>query len=53
MLVHGAIASGSVMVNDFTYQFAEQRWQNAIQGMRAAYLEDVKSGAQQMPAYRL
>jgi hypothetical protein len=42
MLVDGAVSLGGVRMKDFTYQFTEQRWQNAIQGMRRDYLADVR-----------
>lgn len=42
MLVPGATSVGAVNVNDFTYQFAEQEWQNDLQSLRAAYLADVR-----------
>jgi hypothetical protein len=40
MLVHGAEATGQVRVQDFTYQFSEQRWQNQLQAMKRNYLAD-------------
>lgn len=40
ILVHGAMATGSVMMNDFTYQFAEQRWANMLESMKQNYLVD-------------
>lgn len=47
ILVHGATATGSVMVNDFTYQFAEQRWMNELESMRRGYLVDQRGAAVQ------
>jgi hypothetical protein len=47
LLVHGATAMGSINMNDFTYQFAEQGWQNGIEAMRRNYLADQRTGAQQ------
>jgi hypothetical protein len=37
ILVHGALATGCLTRNDFTYQFAEQRWQNELEAMRRSY----------------
>ena len=50
LLVHGATAMGSINMNDFTYQFAEQGWQNGIEVMRRNYLVDQRTGAQQWGA---
>jgi hypothetical protein len=47
ILVHGATATGSVMVNDFTYQFAEQRWANELDSMRRNYLADQRGASLQ------
>lgn len=51
ILVHGATATGSVQVNDFTYQFAEQQWQNGIDVMRREYLADQSEETQQWGSY--
>ena len=51
ILVHGATASGSVMVNDFTYQFAEQRWMNELDSMRKNYLTDQRGAPLQWGSY--
>jgi hypothetical protein len=40
MLVHGAEATGQTRMNDFTYQFSEQRWQNQLQALRRNFLSD-------------
>jgi hypothetical protein len=40
MLVHGAEATGQVRMQDFTYQFSEQRWQNQLAAMRRNFLAD-------------
>jgi hypothetical protein len=50
ILVHGATATGSVMVNDFTYQFAEQRWANELDSMRRNYLADQRGASLQWGA---
>lgn len=43
MLVPGATSVGSISMNDFTYQFAEQEWQNDLDAMRRIYLADVRA----------
>jgi hypothetical protein len=45
MLVHGAEATGQTRMNDFTYQFSEQRWQNQLAAMRRNYLADKRGSA--------
>lgn len=47
LLVHGATSMGSVEMNDFTYQFAEQSWQSGIESARRNYLVDVRGASQQ------
>lgn len=42
LLIHGATAMGSINMNDFTYQFAEQGWQSGIASMKRNYLSDVR-----------
>lgn len=42
MLVYGALSQGSVMMQDFTYQFAEQEWQNEIAAMKRNYLANTR-----------
>ena len=39
-LVHGALATGLSLVNDFTYAQQEEQWQAAIQSMMQAYSAD-------------
>jgi hypothetical protein len=51
LLVHGATATGSVQVNDFTYQFAEQRWTTGIDSMRKNYLADQSEEPVQWGSY--
>lgn len=51
ILVHGATATGSVQMNDFTYQFAEQQWQNQLDAMRRNYLEDAPDEPLQWGSY--
>jgi hypothetical protein len=50
LLVHGATAMGSINMNDFTYQFAEQGWQSGIEVMRRNYLVDQRGETQQWGA---
>lgn len=52
LLVYGATSLGSVSMNDFTYQFAEQMWKDGIDGMTRNYLVDQRgaAGAQQWGA---
>lgn len=50
LLVHGATAMGSVNMNDFTYQFAEQAWLSGIESMRRNYLVDQRGATQQWGA---
>ena len=50
LLIHGATAMGSINMNDFTYQFAEQGWQNGLEVMRRNYLADQRTGSQQWGA---
>lgn len=47
MLVHGSEASGQIRMQDFTYQFSEQIWQNSLDAMRRNYLVDVRGAAKQ------
>ncbi len=51
LLIHGAISMGSVNMNDFTYQFAEQGWLSGIESLRRNYLVDVRGEPQQWAAY--
>jgi hypothetical protein len=51
LLVHGATATGSVQVNDFTYQFAEQRWTTGIDSMRKDLLAEQSEETQQWGNY--
>lgn len=51
LLVHGATATGSVGMNDFTYQFAEQMWTNGLDVMRRDYLEDQSEETVQWGSY--
>src|SRR6266498_496449 len=51
MLVHGATYVGSVQVSDFTYQFAQQQWQNNIDEMRQNYLDDQVGEPMQWGSY--
>ena len=39
-LVHGAEATGQTRIQDFTYSFSEQRWQNQLAAMRRNFLVD-------------
>lgn len=50
MLVHGAEATGQVRMQDFTYQFSEQRWQNQLAAMRRNYLADQRGAPDQWAA---
>ena len=50
LLVYGATSLGSVNMNDFTYQFAEQMWKDGIDGMARNYLADQRRAPQQWGA---
>jgi hypothetical protein len=50
MLVHGAEATGQIRVQDFTYQFSEQRWQNQLAAMKRNYLVDQRGETAQWGA---
>src|ERR1043166_1900536 len=53
LLVHGATAMGSINMNDFTYQFAEQGWQSGIDVLRRNYLVDQRGAPQQWGSARV
>lgn len=40
LLVHGALATGLTLVNDFTYAQQEEMWQEGLQNMSQAYTSD-------------
>lgn len=50
LLIHGAISLGSVAMNDFTYQFAEQAWQTGVESMKRNFLVDQRGEVQQWGA---
>ena len=47
LLVVGALALGLAVVNDFTFQFQEQRWQEGVQEMRRDWLADQRGDSLQ------
>src|SRR5262249_52239481 len=51
LLVPSTTDLGAVMMNDFTYQFAQQLWMNDLDAMRRLYLSDVDAQTTQWAPY--
>lgn len=47
LLVYGALALGLALVNDFTFQFMDEKWQQGIAEMRQEWLNDQRGSVAQ------